>query len=185
MVYAAQKSAKRVMVVVDGQAGAEYDGISSLIFSADGKRVAYAAQKGAKVVGGGGRPGGPRSTTGIGKGTLIFSADGKRVGDTAQKGREAVGGGGRPERVPETTEYAPLIFSADGKRVAYVAGKDKKRFVVVDDHVSPENDDIVEGLRFQRQQADAADGAKKSDKCMVVVDGQGGARSTTLSGKTP
>ncbi len=72
---------------MDGQAGAEYDGIAagSMIFSADGKRMAYVAQKGAKqmvVVDG---EAGPEYDE-IGKGTLIFSADGKRVAYGAQKG---------------------------------------------------------------------------------------------------
>ena len=35
-------------MIVDGQPGAEYDGIEIPVFSPDGKRVAYAAQKGDK-----------------------------------------------------------------------------------------------------------------------------------------
>ena len=38
------------LAVVDGQAGPEYDGVGSLIFSADGKRVGYAAKKEKQVV---------------------------------------------------------------------------------------------------------------------------------------
>ncbi|MGD0465062.1 MAG: hypothetical protein ABSB74_21470, partial [Tepidisphaeraceae bacterium] len=62
---------QRPCVVVDGQAGAEYDGIgdASLIFSPDGNRVAYGAKNGQKwsaVVDG--QPGAEYD----GIGTLIF-----------------------------------------------------------------------------------------------------------------
>ena len=96
---------QKLSVVVDGQAGAEYDGIGkgTLIFSADGKRVAYGAKKGKQavvVVDGQASP----VYDGTAAGTLIFSADGKRVayGVQGEKGgggdklMKVVGGSGRP-----------------------------------------------------------------------------------------
>ena len=62
-------------MVVDGQAGPKYDGISRPIFSPDGKRVGYGAQKGAKwlvVVDG---QAGPEYEW-IAKGGPTFHADG-------------------------------------------------------------------------------------------------------------
>ncbi len=150
--YGAQKGAKRVVVVLDGQAGPEYDGISSLIFSADGKRVAYAAQKGAKWLVVVDSEAGAECD-GIGKSTLIFSADGKRVAYVAQKGAKqmvVVDG----QAGPEYDGIRSLTFSADGKRVAYAAGKGAKRFVVVDGQVARSTMQSLKARRWlARQQA--------------------------------
>jgi len=65
------------MAVVDGKAGAEYDGIDALIFSPDSKRMAFQAMKGEKwlaVVDG------QAGTEYDGIGTLIFSPDSKTRG---------------------------------------------------------------------------------------------------------
>ena len=79
------------MVVVDGQLGPEYDGVGSPVFSADGKRVAYVVQKGAKrlaVVDG--QPGPEYDDIKVSlfpvEWSPIFSADGKRVAYAAKKG---------------------------------------------------------------------------------------------------
>jgi len=45
--YVARRNAKW-LVVVDGQVGAEHDGIDALLFSPDSKHVAYVAEKGKK-----------------------------------------------------------------------------------------------------------------------------------------
>jgi roadblock/LC7 domain-containing protein len=73
--YAAQRGDKW-LVVVDGQAGLEFEGISLPVFSPDGKRVAYTAKRGEKwlvVVDG---EAGPEFDV-VSK--LVFSPDGKRV----------------------------------------------------------------------------------------------------------
>jgi roadblock/LC7 domain-containing protein len=133
-------------VWVDGQVGPEYDGIggSSLLFSPDGKRVAYAARKGQKrfvVVDG--QVG--AECDGIGESNLLFSPDGKRVAYAARKGQKqcvVVDGQAGPEYdgIGERT----LLFSPDGKRVAYRAGKGQKQCVLVDGQAGPEYDGIGE-----------------------------------------
>jgi hypothetical protein len=75
------------MVVVDGQEGAEYDAIreDTLIFSADGKRVAYRAWKSEKcmvVVDGEASA----EYDAIAEGSPIFSADSRHVAYRAWKG---------------------------------------------------------------------------------------------------
>ena len=73
-------------MLVDGQAGPEYDGVGdgSLLFSPDSKRVAYQAQNGGKswmVVDG------QKVGTDYDQASgLIFSPDGNRVAYVAQKG---------------------------------------------------------------------------------------------------
>jgi hypothetical protein len=76
------------LAVVDGQAGAQYDGIGegSLVFSADGKRMAYAALNGKKffvVVDG--QAGAQYDAIG----SPVFSPDGKRVAYRALQGQKS------------------------------------------------------------------------------------------------
>ena len=48
VVYTAQTATKQVVAVVDGKEGKGYDDIVGLVFSPDGRRIAYAAKEGAK-----------------------------------------------------------------------------------------------------------------------------------------
>ncbi|HYL11749.1 MAG TPA: hypothetical protein VEV41_01865 [Terriglobales bacterium] len=114
-------------MVVDGKAGAKYDAIGegAPIFSPDGKRVAYAAQKGAKLfVVVDGKAGAEYDT--IGGGTLVFSPDGKRVAYGARKGANwlvVVDG-------QEGAEYAwigTLSFSPGGV-LEYLATKEESLY---------------------------------------------------------
>ena len=95
-------------VVVDGQAGAEYDESSHPRSSApDGKRVAYVARKGREVVGGGWMAQAGAEYDGIGKGTLIFTPTASRVayGSPRRGSRRLVVVDG--QGAPSTT--APLL----------------------------------------------------------------------------
>ena len=77
------------MVVVNGQEGAEYDGIAEHYrsLSPDGKRVAYVALKDAKMLVVVDGQEGPEYDA-IDKATPVFSPDGKRVVYRAQKGEK-------------------------------------------------------------------------------------------------
>ena len=81
--YVARSGQKQV-VIVDAQAGVEYDAIGKpLLFSPDGKRIAYAALKaGNWLVVVDGLEGGQYD----GIGTMTFDPDGKRVAYGATKG---------------------------------------------------------------------------------------------------
>ena len=145
MAYAAAKGSK-LLVVVDGKEGPEYVhvGRETLIFSPDGKRLAYETWNGDKrVVVVDGKPG-PEYDW-IGQGTLVFSPDSKRFAYVARKGyensRDVVVLDGR-----EGPEYDQIIwepiFSPDGKRVAYIAEKGDKSVLVVDGREGPEFDSV-------------------------------------------
>jgi len=132
-------------VVIDGQAGPEYDGIfvNTPVFSPDGKRVAYGARTADKwrvVVDGQAGP----EYEGIGGGSLLFSPDGKRVAYAAQKGGKwcVILDG---QAGPEYDGIGDIVFSPDGKRVAYRAQKASKFFVVIDGQEGPEYEIVVKG----------------------------------------
>ena len=56
-----RRKAEKQFVVVDAPTGAEYDKVEAPVFSADGKRMGYAAQTGRETFRGGGWPGGYRA----------------------------------------------------------------------------------------------------------------------------
>ncbi|HUX17526.1 MAG TPA: hypothetical protein VMW52_13705, partial [Phycisphaerae bacterium] len=71
-------------LVLDGQAGSEYDKIGNLVFSPDGKRLAYVAKRGDKqfvILDGREGP----EYDGI-LGNLLFGGDGKRLAYRAKRG---------------------------------------------------------------------------------------------------
>ncbi len=143
--YVAQRGVK-LLVVVDGEEGKEYDDIGedTLIFSPDSKRVAYRAQRGEKQL---------VVVDGVeGKEydrvyTPIFSPDSKRVAYGAIRGEKqlvVVDG-------VEGKEYEGVdtpIFSPDSKRVAYGARQSKKWMVVVDGEEGKEYDGFLRGSKL-------------------------------------
>jgi len=187
--WAEQRGAKCV-VVIDGQAGLEYDGImkGSLVFSSDGKRVAYVATKGDKwlvVVDG---QAGPEYD---GVAAPIFSPNGKRVAYTAGKNNKGfVVVDGQVGLEYDAIGKESLIFSSDGKQVAYRAKKGNKWLVVIDNQVGPEYDTIgtfvttfgvsdltksfldSPGFVLSSDGKRVAYNAKEGDKWFMVVDGK-------------
>ena len=175
--YATTKGGKKC-VVVDGQAGPEYDCMASVkkfvLLSHDGKRAAYIGMNGMKqfVVADG--KAGPEYE---GVGPPYFSVDGKRLAYGATKGpcEKLVVVDGK-----EGAVYFMILggnwFSPDGKRVAYMAFKNdfKKSVVVVDGReVGAEYEKV--GLPvFSPDGNRLAFSAHKGTKHFVVVDGQAG-----------
>jgi len=185
------KKGKKSLVVVDGQPGAEYYNAingDSLIFSPDGKRVAYVLENPGMIfpLRPGEVPLDNRPFVVVdGKAgakydrifNLIFSPDSKRVAYIVHKNM----GGGRFVVVDGQagTEYkwvTSLIFSPDGKRVAYTARKGEKSLVVVDGKPGAEYDDILKDFPiFSPDGKRVAYVARKDQKYLVVVEGQAGA----------
>lgn len=161
-------------VVVDGQSGAGYDGIAegTILFSPDGKRIAYNAQQGGgRVVVLDGSPG-PKIEATV---AILFSPDGGRLAYVACRGRRRfVVVDGRPGPEYDTVAKT-LYFSPDSTRLAYVAWRGGKPVVVADGRPGPEFDSIGEGgIEFSLKGEHVAYTARKGDKWFAVVDGQSG-----------
>jgi hypothetical protein len=177
--YTAWKGSKKCFVVIDGQAGPEYDGIGivwdELVFSPDSKRLAYAAKKGEKwVVVIDGQESLVYDNVDTDWGMPLFSPDSKRVGYGAEKSRKqfvVIDGQAGPE-YDEIMQGTP-IFSPDSKRVAYEAQKGTGHFVVVDGQEGPDYDDIgFLSLVFSPDSKRVGYVAQRGEKRLVVIDGQ-------------
>ncbi len=141
--YAAQVSAGKCAVVVDGRPGPEFDldgarsGISGTIFSRDGTRLAYSGLRAGKwfiVVDG---QVGSGYDLVAGNGSPVFSPNGKRVAFAAQNsGQWFVVVDGKPE-VSSQGIYAGPWFSPDSRHYAYVAAIGGEQVVVVDGQAQP------------------------------------------------
>ena len=121
----------------NGTNGPEWDRVDAFTFSLDGKRWAYAAQRGDKwVVVVDGEAG--LKYDGIAA-PLVFSLDSKRLAYAAMNGNDwfAVVDG-----KSENVEGRP-IFSLDCRHVAYVAKRGDKSVVVLDGDAGPECDTVV------------------------------------------
>jgi len=164
---------ERMFVVVDGQKSPNFGGVfaESIQFSADGKHVAYAAERGAKrfvVVDGQSGP----EFEGIVKGTLRMSLDGSHVAIVARKGEKLMQVvDGTPS--PEYDKMEAAVFSEKGQHVAYVAGTDSERFAVVDGVVGPGFESIInDTLVFSADGGSVAYGALKDGKYRIMADGK-------------
>ena len=146
MAYVTRKGDKQ-LVVLDGQAGPEYNRIGLPTWSPDGLRLAYVAVRGQKS---------------------LVVVDG-------QPGPEWDAVEGEGSAIPMW--FGAVVFSADSKRVIYKARKGDKRLVVVDGQAGPEYDSVFpmrgrdyftpDGKRFAYQ-------ARDGKKFQAVVDGQPG-----------
>jgi hypothetical protein len=142
-VYGVLRGQKQILVV-DGQEGVEYDKINGLVFSPDGKRVAYMALDGQRqlmVVDGHAGEGYAQVAV------PVFSPNGKHVAYSAKKGEhmlEVIDG-------QESAEYESVggpIFSPDSKHVAFGAKKSHKKIMAVVDGQEGAEYDSVAGLTF-------------------------------------
>lgn len=198
-------------VWLDGKTQAEYDQIRGIVkgayraadfaFSPDGRRLAYAARKGAKwvmVVDGQEGPEFDRVRE------PYFSADSKHVAYVGFRGKECalvmdgkergsypgVGmslyyiNGRTPLRRAEN-KFCPVAFSSTD-RFAFVACKGRRNgedrdVVVIDGKESPEYDD-VQGIEFSPDAQHVAYAARKGGKMLVVQDGKPGAKYDDIDG---
>jgi Tol biopolymer transport system component len=141
LAYPVQKG-KKWSVVVDGQAGAEFDGTveNSLNFSPDGKRLGFVAVKGGKslVVVDGQEAG--TGYDGTIEGSLKLT-DLHVVAYAAKRGDKAFAVVDE-KATPAYDGIDDPIFSPDGKRLAYAARTGKKWLVVVDGQPGAEYDGV-------------------------------------------
>lgn len=126
------KNDKRWVVVVDGQAGPEFDRISGFpIFGPDSKHFAYTGvlNKKNKLVVDGKEIGADYEQSA----QPAFSPDGTRLAYLADQGKESfVVLDGQPCAGVGGFVGGPVAFSPDGKHLTYIAGKRKKTSFMVD-----------------------------------------------------
>lgn len=185
----------KARVVVDGvQGSTEYNYVGQMLFSPDGKRLAYWARRDwNRVFVVDGRetldeeiPWGLRSGADAPAERLYFSPDGKRLAYVAgHNGKTKVVLDGTEGKVYKT--LGDVIFSSDSKRIAYFGGVDHGIRLVVDGQegpvyeeamapTDPEDPNSVEGNI--RRGIFSADGkrvaywGRRDGKWLAVVDGQ-------------
>jgi Tol biopolymer transport system component len=164
--------------VVDGEiVSAKYPDVgggTGVVFSPDGKRLAYAAvvapDKEFVVIDG--KEDKPYNNVG----KLCFSPDSHRVLYTAWRaGKSFVVVDGVPDRAYDVIGYPAQPFSPDSRRVAYLAARDGKQMVVVDG--KEEGDyEAIPWLWFSPDSHRVAYRAQRGHKEFAVVDGQEGKR---------
>ena len=178
------KRGERELVVVDGVEHEAFDWIDSrLIFSPDGRRLAYSAGNASRDADSGGFAAchvlldGARSRRFDGVAGLVFSPDSRRFAYTAWasgKGYVCVDGG---ERCHDNVDEW-VLFSPDSKRVAYVAERDRSQLLVVDGVEAGPHDWILDCVFSPDSRRVAYVAARGEDlekaKQFVVVDGVAG-----------
>jgi WD40 repeat protein len=173
--------------VIDGQAGPEYDRVTSIAFSPDGSRVAYGAiakerdpnqpqsrDEWVLVVNGKETP---LPYDALSHKSPVFTADDRLV-YVAKKGERAVVVvDGKEQTFYEKIAQPIPIFSADGKQIAYTArnyGEDE--VVVWNGQPGPGFENIpAASLVFSRDGRLAYGAQHLNEKWSVVVDGKPGA----------
>jgi len=150
-------------VVLDGTPQRDYDRVAALEFSADGSRLAYAAQRDGRwfvVVDDRESPGYVRV------GPPQFSADGTKVAHVAllDVDKRTVVVNGKPGRSYDVISAGLIEFSPAGSRLAYGAVREGKCYLVVDSEEFGPFDDLGTrtGYRF------TADGTRVA--CVALVD---------------
>ena len=176
--YVAQSERRKLTLMLDGQAGPEYDDIGPPICSGDSKHLAYVAnEKGRTFLVLDGQPGAPYDAIdAIQFGNLmqrrvLFSADSRRMAYVARKGsaRVLVLDG---KEGPEFDRIYVVRFSPDSQRVAYIAAKDGRQFVMVDGKPQAQYAGVERGtLTFSPDSRRLAYVATKAGKQVVVLDG--------------
>ncbi len=169
-------------VILDGRRSPPAYDVGDLIFSPDGKQVAYTAQEakgGPWFVFRHNEKQGPFET--IGDGSLQFSPDGARLAYAAQsKGRWSLVLDGQPGEPHEG--IAEICFSPDGKRLAYVAQDGDSEVVVIDGQEQRTFDAIGGGsLVFSSNSRRLGYIARSGYARFVVIDGTRKPRHTMVA----
>ena len=169
--YVAVKNG-RCVAVIGGKEGPPYDNIVSIMYSPDGKRWAYAAQKGKSaimVVNGKEE----QTFTRIRCPPTLFSPDSQRV---AYMARWAMGCtvvlDGKPGDNYEYIDPSSVAFSADSKHLGYIVGEPNAQMAVVDGKKGPRFTGKVSGFQFAPGGARYAYWARQGVQAQLVVDGE-------------
>lgn len=158
------KETARVVLQVDVPAAVP----GTLAVSTDGRRAAYVAQRGRKlVVIVDGKEGKPYER--IGLPGPVFSPDGRQVAYSAKVGKKWVVVVDEVEGNPYES-IGILKFSPDSRQLAYIAELNKQKLVVVNG-TNGKLYDAVAGLVFSPDGRRVAYSAQVANPWLVVVDG--------------
>ena len=164
----------RMVAVIDGRPEpGEYDEIGPVIFSPDGKRVAYPAKRDSKWFMVVDRQEGPEYDK-ISLSREVFSPDSKRLVYGAMKGDKwfvVLDGKAGPESGYDNVGY--FSFSPDSKRLVYATERGREQYVVVDGRDGPVYEQAVEPV-FSPDSESLAYVANRGNKWFVVLDGKEG-----------
>jgi hypothetical protein len=176
------RKAGRTFVTFDGVPGRAYGHASDLVFSPDGRRIAYVAGKGTGAGAAAGGEGVVVDATELPQFRSIikvgFSPEGSRVWYLASAGRGCAAvvdqqAGPVYEEIgpPAPSRAFPIVFSPDGRRVAYRARAEGGWRVVVDGQPEAGFTSILEGPEFSADGKTVAYVAKTEGKTVLVVNG--------------
>jgi Tol biopolymer transport system component len=143
--YVVINSNHKVVVVMNGQEGPEYNGIldSGVVLSPNGESFAYTAKKGNGwlVVADGNE--GP-IYDGIAIGSPVFSPDGYNLAYAAVKDNQwFVVLNGQPIQY-DCNDISPILFSPDGRHIIHTIQKDNRWFLVIDGEIKSDYEHIYE-----------------------------------------
>jgi len=160
------------MVVVDGKPQKTYAKVAGIVFSGDGKWLAYAASDGTKwfvVVGDRQEPPFPRV------GPPIFSGDSKRLAYVALQddGSRVVVVNRTPGLAWDEIFEGRVVFSPEGDHTAYGARKGQQWHVVVDGQPGPAADFLgaATGIQFSADGGRVGYAAMQGNRWHLVVNG--------------
>ncbi len=139
---------KQWVLVVDGKPGKPYDSIGQILFSPDGRSLAYKVRAaGTQMVVRNGREG--RIFDRVGDGTLVFSPNSQRLAYVAKAGRNScvVVDEKRRHRY-DLVGY--LTFTPDNRAPVYVAMNSKKAFTVVNEAEAARQYDGIWNVRGEK-----------------------------------
>jgi len=151
-------------VVVDGQPQQEFDSVKYLLFSPDGKRVAFLALKGEKMLV-------------VVDGKIVSKHDGycPRFEFDSKSGYLSRGDWSPAFGLDFERPPTDLQFSPDSKHVVYRARKENKAIVVMDGKPGPTYDEIMSYTpKFSKNGKSWAYVGSKGEKMIPVINGVAG-----------
>lgn len=128
--YPALTAEKKLVMVVDQQPGAPFDGLSEPVFSADSQHLTYTGMREKKAITMlDGKEFGAASED---VGPLVFSPDGRHLAYSASRGNKRAMTVDEKEQGPQSDQVSKPVFSPDSQHVAYTVCLAGREFLLLD-----------------------------------------------------
>ncbi len=148
--------------------------IADVVFSPDGRQLAYAAQRGQEwFIARNGQPGPAFEHVGL----PVFGSDGRLAHRARQNDREFILLGGN--KGPEFDFVSNPVFSPDGRQLAYWAQEGKAEFIVRGERKEPAFDKVGAPL-FHHDGGPVIYWAKQGEKEFIMTGGKKGSEFETI-----